>query len=185
MLRVLTRTSGFTLVELIVGMLIFSIGMTGILALLHSTINNSLYSRHEIVAGNLLREEVELVKNIRNSNVRNFIPYDSAVIDGSTATGFASGTYIVEDNFAYSGVTIQSTDGKVLKMPIRLKPITLTGDVANRFSLSRLYLDAQSRYTHTPTATGTFFASYIIISPIAFQDSAGNSITVEKDGKTQ
>lgn len=185
MLRVLTRTSGFTLVELIVGMLIFSIGMTGILALLHSTINNSLYSRYEIVAGNLLREEIELVKNIRNSNVRNFIPYDSVIIDGSTATGLASGTYIVENNFAYSGVSIQSTDGKVLKMPVKLKPITLTGDIANRFSLSRLYLDAQGRYTHTPTATGTIYASYIIISPLTFSDGDDNTIAVEKDGKTQ
>jgi prepilin-type N-terminal cleavage/methylation domain-containing protein len=78
MLRILRNTSGFTLIELIVGMLIFSIGMTAILALLQSTINNSLYSRHEVVASNLLREQVELVKNVRNTNVRNFVPFDSA-----------------------------------------------------------------------------------------------------------
>ena len=41
--------SGFTLVELIVGMTIFAIGLTGILALLGNTITNSSYSRHEIV----------------------------------------------------------------------------------------------------------------------------------------
>ena len=35
--------------ELIVGMTIFAIGLTGILALLGNTITNSSYSRHEIV----------------------------------------------------------------------------------------------------------------------------------------
>ena len=81
MILILNRTSGFTLIEIIVGMMIFSIGMTGILALLHSTINNSLYSRHEIIVANLLREEIELVKNMRNSNVREFLPFDRALVE--------------------------------------------------------------------------------------------------------
>lgn len=102
MIRILTRTSGFTLVEVIVGMLIFSIGMSGILALLHTTINNSLYSRHEVVAANLLREQIELIKNIRNSNKRNFIPYESARFVGSTNTGLSNGYYIVENNYSSS-----------------------------------------------------------------------------------
>jgi prepilin-type N-terminal cleavage/methylation domain-containing protein len=74
--RSLSRTSGFTLIELIVGMLIFTIGMTGILAILHTTVQNSISSRQEIIASNLLREQVELIKNIRNTNTRNFIPFD-------------------------------------------------------------------------------------------------------------
>ncbi len=74
--NLISNKKAFTLIELIVGMAIFSIGMTAILAILFSTINNSLYSRHEIVAANILREEVELVKNIRNSNIRNFVPFD-------------------------------------------------------------------------------------------------------------
>lgn len=81
--------------ELIVGMTIFSISMTGILALLSTTIQNATYSRQEIIASNLLREQLELVKNTRNSNIRNFIPFDT--LDNSkTITG---GTYIVENNF--------------------------------------------------------------------------------------
>lgn len=185
MLRVVARTSGFTLVELIVGMLIFSIGMTGILALLHSTINNSLYSRHEIVASNLLREQVELVKNIRNSNIRNFIPYDSTLVLGSTATGFASGAYVIENNYSASGVEIRNSDGKILRSPISLRSIVPSGDMSSIFSQSRLYLDTHGRYTHIPTATGTIYASYFFLRPISFLDGGGNTILVEKDGKTQ
>lgn len=67
-------------------MAIFGIGMTGILALLHTTIENSLYSRHEIVASDILREQIELVKNARNSNVRNFVPFDR-LKNGESLTG--------------------------------------------------------------------------------------------------
>ena len=68
--------SGFTLIELIVGMTIFSVGMTAILALLSSTIDTSIVSRQEIIASNILREQIELIKNIRNSNVRSFVEWD-------------------------------------------------------------------------------------------------------------
>ncbi len=120
MLRVLARTSGFTLIELIVGMMIFAIGMTGILALLHSTINNSLYSRHEIVAANLLREEIELVKNIRNSNVRNVIPFDRARFSGSAINSFMSGSYIIENNYTATGYELDPTTGMINTMPVTL-----------------------------------------------------------------
>lgn len=75
--------SGFTLIELIVGMTIFSIGMTAILALLSTTIDTATVSRQEIIVSNLLREQVELIKNVRNSNVRNFVPWDSAFTGGA------------------------------------------------------------------------------------------------------
>lgn len=42
-------TSGFTLVELIIGMTIFSIGLTGVYALLQTTMSTVRYSRDEIV----------------------------------------------------------------------------------------------------------------------------------------
>ena len=120
MLRVLARTSGFTLIELIVGMLIFSIGMTAILALLHSTIDNALYSRHEIIVANLLREEIELVKNIRNSNVRNVVPFDSIKLIGSPLTTLASGSYIIENNYSHTGYDLDPANGSIENMPIIL-----------------------------------------------------------------
>ena len=82
---------GFTLIELIIGMAIFAIGMTGILALLYGTIENSFISRHEIVASNLLREEVELVKNIRNTNVRSYVDWDKNIINNTPSASTLTG----------------------------------------------------------------------------------------------
>ncbi len=181
MIRILSRTSGFTLIEIIVGMLIFSIGMTGILAILHTTINNSLYSRHEIVVANLLREEVELIKNMRNSNKRNFIPFDSVQFIGTTGTGFSSGTYIVENNYTHSWVEIDMNTGNIRALPMILSGVILWPTLESKYLATRLFLDDQGRYTHTHTATGTFFASYIRISPLEVSTLG----ILKKDGKEQ
>lgn len=180
----------FTILELIVGMTIFSIGMTGILALLHSTIQNSLYSRHEIIAGNLLREQIELIKNTRNSNVRNFIPFNSLL---ETAGGVFTGwIYIVENDFTTTSVKMKpnlygGSDGKIQEMPVKIGRKTI--DFSNSwtvFNSAQLFLDDHGRYTHDITATGTQYASYMVISPIGYQDpTSGNQIPVEKSGTGQ
>jgi prepilin-type N-terminal cleavage/methylation domain-containing protein len=165
------RTSGFTLVELIVGMTVFAIGLTAILGLLHTTIQNSWYSRHEIVVANLLREQIELVKNFRDTNVRNFLPFDAAKIDNGPiipfGTSFSSGVYIIENNFVQSGITFSPID-----YPITIKKLDsivfLAGDSSVKWEQSKLSLDSQERFTHTTTSTGTAYASYLIIAPLEF-----------------
>ena len=72
--------SGFTLVELIVSMTVFAVGLTGILALLSSTMLSSKYSRHEVVVANILREQMELVKNIRDTNLKNYTHWDKVLV---------------------------------------------------------------------------------------------------------
>lgn len=83
-------------------MTIFAVAMTGILALLHSTISNSLISRHEIVAANLAREQVELIKNIRNTNVRNYTDWDRARIDDDGNAFLTGGVFIIENSYSNS-----------------------------------------------------------------------------------
>ena len=71
-------------------MTIFAVAMTGILALLHSTISSSLVSRHEIIAANLAREQIELIRNARNTNIRNYTDWDRLRI-GDDGSGFLTG----------------------------------------------------------------------------------------------
>ncbi len=181
----------FTILELIVGMTIFSIGMTGILALLSTTIQNSLYSRHEIVAANLLREQIELVKNTRNSNIRNFIPFNS-LLDGNGGI-FTGWVYIIENDFSSTRLEMNTnvyggSDGKITKMPVKMerKTIDFSSSWAT-FDSAQLFLDSQGRYIHDKTisATGTQYASYMIISPISYKDTSGGQVPVEKSGSGQ
>ncbi len=175
----------FTLIELIVGMAIFSIGMTAILALLYSTIDNSLYSRHEIVAADILREQVELVKNIRNSNVRNFVPFDRVRLEWAVSSSFSSGTFIIENDFTSSKVTYDQNGG-ITSSPVYMKDISaiFPTDIEARFNSAKLYLDSQGRFTHINTGTGTLYASYINIRPLEFEN-AWTITEIKKDGKNQ
>ncbi len=178
----LQSQKGFTIMELIVGMTIFAISMTGILALLSTTIQNATYSRQEIIASNLLREQVELVKNIRNSNIRSFLPFDT-VKNNQTIT---PGTYFVQNDFTSTGVKLNQnnlgwSDGIITEMPVSLSWVTLTtSNSGTLFHEAQLYFDDQWRYTHIHTSTGTEYASYMIIKPLEFQNGT-NVLKVQKD----
>ncbi len=73
--------SGFTLVEAIVGMTVFAIGLTALFALLSTTVTSASYARHETVVAGLLREQMELVKNLRDTNLKNYIAWDTVFIE--------------------------------------------------------------------------------------------------------
>jgi prepilin-type N-terminal cleavage/methylation domain-containing protein len=99
------KTGGFTLVEILIGITIFSVGMAGILVLLQSTINTAILARHEVVASNLLREKIELIHNNRNSNIRSLTRWDTIRTENIASSFFGSGFYIVENNFNTTNVT--------------------------------------------------------------------------------
>lgn len=180
------KHSGFTLVEILLWMTIFAIWLTGIYLLLGSSIMNYSYSRSEIIVTGLLREQGELVRNIRENNILLYTSWDNAKITPS-GTGFASWVYIVENNFSESWVTINQSHWTIQTSGVVLQSIdTTTGfsTLKEKFEKTQLFLDSNSRYTHTRTSTWTTFSSYSILSPIGYMD-AWVYITPEKDGKPQ
>ncbi len=176
-------TSGFTLIELIIGMTIFSIGLTGIYALLQTTMSTVSYSRDEIIVSGLLREQVDLVMNIRDTNLRNFIPWDSLRIEPpGTQTLFSSGVYMIENDFSTPTVVVDSTTGHINKSTVKLSKIDLFPfSDEDRWQKTQIRLDTQWRYIHSETlGTQTPYASYIRITPLTV-----NGVEVKKDGKNQ
>ena len=130
-------TSGFTLIELIIGMTIFSIGLTGIYALLHSTMSSVSYSRDEIVVSGLLREQVDLVMNIRDTN-----PWDSVHVDNSSQSLFASGIYLIENDVNTPKTIINPTNGIIDKSPIKLiKVDSLPNNDEEKWGKTQLRMD--------------------------------------------
>ena len=135
-------TSGFTLIELIIGMTIFSIGLTGIYALLHSTMSSVSYSRDEIVVSGLLREQVDIVMNIRDTNLRNYIPWDSVHVDNSSQSLFASGIYLIENDVNTPKTIINPTNGIIDKSPIKLiKVDSLPNNDEEKWGKTQLRMD--------------------------------------------
>lgn len=59
---------GFTLIEVLMAILIFSLGLIAAFTLISTATALSTRSKQEIIATNLLREQIEIVKNIRDTN---------------------------------------------------------------------------------------------------------------------
>lgn len=187
--RTLISEKWFTLVELIVGMTIFSVGMTAILALLHSTIDTAILSRHEIVTSNILREQIELVKNTRNTNLRNFTPWDSILLDASTPTSLRGGVFIIDNDYSTKESFYNPSTGVFEKNPVFMKELPLgvfsnTMTPKDKFIATRLYHDDQKRLTHTITDMPTKYASFLTITPLTI-NTADGIIVPKKEDKNQ
>lgn len=58
----------FSIIEILVWIFIFSIGLVSVMVLIISTGNMNSYSKNSIIASNLARESLEIVKNVRDTN---------------------------------------------------------------------------------------------------------------------
>ena len=164
-------------------MTVFSIGLTGIYALLQSTISNVSYSRDEIVAAWLLSEQTNLVSNLRDTNVRNFITWDSLYLEPPwTETVFSSGYYMIENNFSQSWILIDPTTGHIIKNNIKIvklnsRPVNLE----DKWNLTQLRIDDQGRYYHSQNQWSiTHYASYFIVTPLTV-----DGVEIKKNNKNQ
>lgn len=68
---------GFTLIEVLIAILIFGLGLLSAFVLSSSANSLSLRSKQEIIATNLLREQIEVFKNIRDTNFLALRDFDS------------------------------------------------------------------------------------------------------------
>ncbi len=174
---------GFTLIELIVGMTVFAIGLAGILALLGTTFSSARYSSHEVVVAGLLREQIELVKNIRDTNLTNYVPWDKVLI-WATDTTWTGGIYTIENNYT-TDIASYSSDGEIDVWPVSVERLDIfPTETLDRWNRTRLSLDERWRYTHAVTGSGTAYASYIIVSPLGYTGSTG-LVPIVRDGQSQ
>jgi Tfp pilus assembly protein PilV len=60
----------FSIIEVLIGIFVFSLGLATIYALLASSLRINDYNNNAIIASNLAREQVELLRNIRDTNYK-------------------------------------------------------------------------------------------------------------------
>lgn len=60
----------FSIIEVMIGIFVFSLGLVAIFALLASSLNVNELNKNSIIAWELAREQIELVRNIRDTNYK-------------------------------------------------------------------------------------------------------------------
>lgn len=92
----------FSIIEIIIWMFIFSLGILSVYAVISSSVKINDHNRHYIIASNLAREQLELLRNNRDYNYANIQKFDQinpANLDFSNTV--EPGIYQVENNFAW------------------------------------------------------------------------------------
>lgn len=83
-----------SIIEVIVAIFIFTIWLSSIYLVIASSINLNEYGKNEIIASNLAREWLELVKNLRDSNYSNLHNWNS--IDPNLTTDFDTPSNLIQ-----------------------------------------------------------------------------------------
>jgi len=66
----------FSIIEILIWIFIFSLWLISVYAIIVTTIRINDYNSNYIVATNLAKEQIELIKNIRDSNYKVLKPFD-------------------------------------------------------------------------------------------------------------
>ena len=66
----------FSIIEILIWIFIFSLWLLSIYALVVHTINLNEYSKNSIIASNLAREWIEIVRNVRDNNYKNLYKWN-------------------------------------------------------------------------------------------------------------
>ncbi|MDQ1343641.1 MAG: hypothetical protein QG650_361, partial [Patescibacteria group bacterium] len=100
------------MIELMIAIVVFALGLVAAYSLLRTATFLSDRSRDEIIGGNILRERLELVKNLRDSNWMALRSWDSlrsgiavttddpAFCSNPNNCRLSAGAYVVENDFS-------------------------------------------------------------------------------------
>lgn len=76
------QASGFTLVEILTVLFVISVAMIGLLALIVQNIQSQNFNKYNLIAYQLAQEGIELVRQVRDSNVNNSLSWDTNLAPG-------------------------------------------------------------------------------------------------------
>ena len=68
--------SGFSIIEVMISIFIFAMWMASIFMVINSSININNLNKNQIIASNLSREAIEIIRNIRDSNYETYHKYN-------------------------------------------------------------------------------------------------------------
>lgn len=154
----------FSIIEVLIGIFVFSLGLVSIYALLVSSLNVNEYNKNAIIASNLAREQLEFFRNIRDTNYTNFTAWNQINPENPY-----SATNVFQENKYY---TLESDFSWLKNFPIVVNDITVWFESWENHLTSagmqkyRLCLDTNNKYTYDCATSGhtrTAFFRYLFI----------------------
>ena len=152
--------SWFSIIEVLVGIFVFTLWLVSVYAVVQSTLQMSDYNRNYIIATNLWKEQSELMRHIRDSNYTQLKPYMQMNplwnVDSATSF-FWTGSYRIYNDFDATGNQFTTWVDRISDITDRAS-YQICQDDEQRY----VYCDL-SNLSHTPTR----FYRYIDMSNVA------------------
>ncbi|MDD3793757.1 MAG: prepilin-type N-terminal cleavage/methylation domain-containing protein [Candidatus Gracilibacteria bacterium] len=165
----------FSMIEILVGILIFTMGVVSVYSMIITTLSLNDYNKNYIIAANLAREQLELVRNIRDSNYKKIQVYNQInPLNDIHTNVFQIGKYYKIEN-----------DFDTTSFPISVTEITDFGEgesmLNTKMNNYALCLTPQNNYTFDCSSSNkkTSFYRYIKIDKIEYKDSSGVKVINE------
>lgn len=161
--QVLGLSKGFTLVETLVSISIFTMSILGLLSVLSSGVTSTSYAKNKIIAGYLAQEGIEYVRNMRDT----FVIYDatSAQNGWSGASGFITkltNASCYASNGCYFG-DLSSVDYSNPSQPMKNLSMTACGGSCPALT----YSNTSGKYSYDVSGTATNFIRKIQVNTIS------------------
>lgn len=154
-----SNQKGFSIIEVLIGIMIFSLGLVSIFMLILSALRMNEYSKNSIIASNLAREGVEIVRNIRDNNYTTLRSWNTFPGTDMTAR-FSTGVFYTLENDPTTQVGV-----KMKKIDLFAEGKTALKDKMLSY---QLYLTPDNIYTYDASAsnTPTHFYRYVTFSDV-------------------
>lgn len=173
----LKNNKAFSLIEVMISIFVFTLWVMWVYAIIVSTMQVNDYNKNYIIASNLAREQIELVRNIRDANYKNIQNYnqiDPNKSDYTSANLFQTWTYYkVENNFNSSNTVF----------PVKVEKITTSPFPEWESQLSSMWiyqicLDSNNLYTYNCTAPNikTVFYKYLYVDEVKYDSWWTNKV---------
>ena len=163
----------FSIIEVLVAILIFALWITAVYMLISSSIKANTYTKNQIIAANLAREELELIRNIRDSNYKTLNVWHKKNPKWNNSDNHTDpSVYFIADKY----YKIENDYNRLAPFPIKVKEITnfweWIWEINWKMQDYRLCLDSKNRYTYDCSWTNkkTIFYRFLKVEKVENKD---------------
>ena len=178
----------FTLIETLIVIVVFCIGILVVLQWLSQTLRNKDYANTQIKAAFFAREWIELVFNLRDANYHKELPWNCIFNNEAAANDFKVDDTFQEESNPFCKWYFWSWNDNIFKIwmwtgdeYIHLETGSLDGDFDKNFSGYQIYFHTWDisewitgyRFNHewADEDEGTWFARYLLITWVVAEDN--------------
>jgi len=163
-MRYTYNTYWFSIIEVLVGIFIFSLGLVSIFLLLTSSLNVNELNKNKIIASNLSREQIELFRNIRDTNYATLHGWDQINPEWTVGTTFETWKYYTLENTFSGWFSISVEEIVDFEQGI--------SELEGKMQDYRLYITPEGLYTYDASSsnTPTHFYRFLELSPVQYNN---------------